>query len=164
MSVRLGRLQEAASQVFVAREGEVGRFTDEDRPWARQVEPLRQLTETVLVDELLDRRMWCEARREALADVRRQAGHGERPLVAARDEDGPGDLERAQIARQRIGVVAFDQGPLRPAIPARPADDVGRVVHDPGLDPSPSKQAQHAERGDVGTHDQDRDLVRRGVA
>ena len=77
---------------------------DEDGARSWDVEPVDEVAEPVLVDELLDGVARRQAGREALLELRREPGHGQRPLVAAAEQDRPFQAQRAEQLGERVGV------------------------------------------------------------
>src|SRR5690242_18026728 len=116
---------------------------------------IHELAETVLVDELLDGDVRRDARRKTFAHISRQTGDGERPLVAAGDQDRRGQRERPEVLGEDRRVGRLREGPLRGAIPTRADDHVGCVIGYVGRDPSTREDSEDAERGQVRAEDED---------
>ncbi len=157
VEVRFGRLEEPVGEVGVGRPIEIRRLADEQRARTGDVESLDEGAEPVLVDELLDGLAWRDARREPLVQLRREAGHRERPLVAARDEDRPWEAQRGRGTLARAAL-SDDSARVRSA--GRYQRDrtmmfVG-VVDDVALDPVLRQHAQDPECREVCAEDQDR--------
>ena len=108
VQVGLGRLEEPVADRVVRRQVEIRRAVDDHGLRPGQIQAIGQQAELVLVDELLDRRGRWQAGRKSLLQVGREAGDRERPLVAAREEHGPRQVEPAQEGREDLRVRGLD--------------------------------------------------------